>query len=76
MTVVVPQLQLWLFALSIMGIPRLFPHQGWSFDVTEHEGERSTASGSFALARAAADVKGEGAYDLLKFEAGVHRVQR
>ena len=73
MTVVVPQLQLWLFALSIMGIPRLFPHQGWSFDVTEHEGERSTASGSFALAR---DVKGEGAKDLLRFEAGVHRVQR
>ena len=52
------------------------PSQGWVFDVTEYEGETSTAGGSFALARAAADVKGDGAYHLLKFEAGVHRVQR
>merc|ERR1712198_460295 len=37
-------------------------YRGWSFDVTEYEGEQSTASGCFALARAAADVKGESAY--------------
>ena len=49
--------------------------QGWSFNITEYQGE-DASPGSFALARACVDVQGEGAYDLMKFEAGVHRVQR
>merc|ERR1711962_481213 len=49
--------------------------KGWSFNITEYQGE-DASPGSFALARACVDVQGEGAYDLMKFEAGVHRVQR
>lgn len=50
-------------------------YRGWSFEVKEREGEPS-GHGSFALSRASAEVQGKDAYDILKFEAGVHRVQR
>jgi len=54
-------------------------YRGWSFNITEYQGDPGSSTGSpgsFALARACVDVQGEGAYDLMKFEAGVHRVQR
>jgi len=54
---------------------RFANYRGWRFDVTEFEGETSH-QGTFALSRASAEIQGKGAYDLFKFEAGVHRVQR
>ncbi|TMS04738.1 Peptide chain release factor 1-like, mitochondrial [Larimichthys crocea] len=46
-------------------------HQGWSFDILEH-----TTSEIGGLRHASASISGPQSYKRMKFEAGVHRVQR
>ncbi|XP_049926867.1 peptide chain release factor 1-like, mitochondrial [Epinephelus moara] len=46
-------------------------HRGWSFDILEH-----TTSEIGGLRHASASVSGPQSYKRMKFEAGVHRVQR
>ncbi|XP_070697193.1 peptide chain release factor 1-like, mitochondrial [Pempheris klunzingeri] len=46
-------------------------HHGWSFDILEH-----TASEIGGLRHASASISGPQSYKRMKFEAGVHRVQR
>ncbi|KAG8000258.1 Peptide chain release factor 1-like [Nibea albiflora] len=46
-------------------------HHGWSFDILEH-----TTSEIGGLRHASASISGPQSYKRMKFEAGVHRVQR
>lgn len=46
---------------------------GWTFSTVDLDDTTMTSSG---LRRAVAEISGSRAYDRLKFEAGVHRVQR
>lgn len=46
-------------------------HHGWSFDILEH-----TTSDLGGLRHASASISGSQSYKRMKFEAGVHRVQR
>ncbi|TKS85834.1 Peptide chain release factor 1-like, mitochondrial [Collichthys lucidus] len=46
-------------------------HQSWSFDILEH-----TTSEIGGLRHASASISGPQSYKRMKFEAGVHRVQR
>lgn len=50
-------------------------HQGWSFTITAYSTEDNSSSAD-ALRKGEAEIVGKNVYDVLKFEAGVHRVQR
>ncbi|XP_033835231.1 peptide chain release factor 1-like, mitochondrial [Periophthalmus magnuspinnatus] len=61
-----------LFTAEVFDMYQGFAHHhGWSFDVLEYM--RSDLGG---LRRASASVSGDQCYKKMKFEAGVHRVQR
>ncbi len=49
----------------------LFAEKGWRFEVLN-----STEGGGSGFKELVVDVRGEGVYGTLKFESGVHRVQR
>ena len=61
-----------LFAADIFGMyERLAARRGWSF-----ERLRYSATDLGGVTAASATVEGDGAFGFLKFESGVHRVQR
>ncbi len=61
-----------LFAADLMRMYQRFAEaQGWTFDVVEHS---ETELGG--VKELVANIRGEGVFAKLKFESGVHRVQR
>jgi len=61
-----------LFASELLGMYQRYSEKaGWKFDVMEH-----SATELGGLKEAVVNVKGQGVFARLKFESGVHRVQR
>ncbi|XP_031601470.1 peptide chain release factor 1-like, mitochondrial isoform X2 [Oreochromis aureus] len=61
-----------LFTAEVFDMYQGFAHHhGWSFDILEH-----TTSELGGLRHASASISGPQSYKRMKFEAGVHRVQR
>ncbi|HVP89736.1 MAG TPA: peptide chain release factor 1 [Terriglobales bacterium] len=61
-----------LFAQDLLRMyARFAEHKGWKFEVMD-----TSLSPIGGIKEAVASIRGKGAYSLLKFESGVHRVQR
>ena len=66
-----------LFAHSLLDMYTAFcSRMGWSHSLAIYENDDSTPSGSQGLTNAILEVNHVGSYDILRTEAGVHRVQR
>ncbi|KAK3104072.1 hypothetical protein FSP39_024205 [Pinctada imbricata] len=51
-------------------------YKGWTFDIMEYDTLHEGTRGSVGLKSASASISGLNVYKLMKFESGVHRVQR
>jgi peptide chain release factor 1 len=61
-----------LFAQDLLRMyARFAEHKGWKFEVMD-----TSLSPIGGIKEAVASIRGQGVYSLLKFESGVHRVQR
>ena len=61
-----------LFAQDLLRMyARFAEHKGWTFEVMD-----TSLSPIGGIKEAVASIRGKGVYSLLKFESGVHRVQR
>ncbi|XP_013382593.1 uncharacterized protein LOC106153272 [Lingula anatina] len=64
-----------LFCAEIFSMyQRYAAYKGWIFDIIRYETQQS--SSSVVLSKASVAVSGPGVYRCLKYEGGVHRVQR
>jgi peptide chain release factor 1 len=66
-----------LFAASVLNMYRgLCARRSWPFTLLSYSADESVPSGETSLTDCVLEIDAPGAYDVLRTEAGVHRVQR
>ena len=66
-----------LFAATILRMYQAFCTQkGWRAELVKYDADDSAPSGEVGLTEAVLEILRPGSYDILRSEAGVHRVQR